>query len=294
MESAAYRIAGFPIRVLFKPGVLKHFRVPAQYAPFEIKEVEREERVAFTLLLDDDFVLTEKGGTIGSFCAEDTAQKVYRTKEGNYQFEISEGQDEATGIMQTGAHFSEIVMAVRGTYSQQSHAFTNAMMLGFAFATAPMGCLLMHSSVTMYRDKGYLFLGKSGTGKSTHSRLWLKNFPGAELLNDDNPAVRILKGNPVVYGTPWSGKTPCYKNKSVPVGAMVMLEQQPYNKIDKKSVVQSFACLIASCSSMMWDKPSYNALCQTSTDVLKSTPFYFLECKADDEAAQVCKATVAG
>ena len=57
-----------------------------------------------------------------------------------------------------------------------------------------------------------MLLGKSGTGKSTHSRLWLKYIPDTKLLNDDNPAVRIMDNNTImIYGTPWSGKTPCYK-----------------------------------------------------------------------------------
>ncbi|MBO6066250.1 MAG: transposase, partial [Lachnospiraceae bacterium] len=84
--------------------------------------------------------------------------------------------------------------------------------------------LLMHASVTMHAGKGYLFLGKSGTGKSTHSQLWINNIEGCELLNDDNPVLRVEDDGSVrVYGSPWSGKTPCYRNLDVPVGAIVDL-----------------------------------------------------------------------
>src|SRR5690606_24548491 len=76
--------------------------------------------------------------------------------------------------------------------------------------------ILIHASVVSCAGKAYAFLGKSGTGKSTHSRLWLRHIAGTELLNDDNPAIRIEPdGRVFVYGTPWSGKTPCYKNKKV-------------------------------------------------------------------------------
>ena len=63
-------------------------------------------------------------------------------------------------------------------------------------------------------------MGKSGTGKSTHSRLWLENVPGATLLNDDNPIVRLTLVGAIVYGSPWSGKTPCYKNESAPLAGV--------------------------------------------------------------------------
>ena len=94
-----------------------------------------------------------------------------------------------------------------------SFALNNALMLLFAFASARNGVLEMHSSVVISGGKGYLFLGKSGTGKSTHSSLWLKHIPGTELLNDDNPILRLMPdGSARVYGSPWSGKTPCYRS----------------------------------------------------------------------------------
>ena len=73
-------------------------------------------------------------------------------------------------------------------------------MIAFAFSGAQKDLLLIHASVTMKDGKGYLFLGKSGTGKSTHSQLWLKHIPGTELLNDDNPAVRLINDEVIVYG----------------------------------------------------------------------------------------------
>lgn len=79
-----------------------------------------------------------------------------------------------------------------------------------------------------------MLLGKSGTGKSTHSRLWLKYIPDTKLLNDDNPAVRIMDNNTImIYGTPWSGKTPCYKNVGVLLEGLVRLRQAPENQWKK-------------------------------------------------------------
>lgn len=113
----------------------------------------------------------------------------------------------------------------------------------------------MHASVTENKGFAYLFLGKSGTGKSTHSSLWLKYIANSELLNDDNPAVRCFPdGRIIVYGTPWSGKTPCYRNKSLPVGAFVRLQQHPQNEIQEEPKIKAFASILSSCSTMIWDK----------------------------------------
>ena len=111
-----------------------------------------------------------------------------------------------------------------------SFGLNNAIMVMYALTTANSKTLLFHSSVVSYQGRGYMFLGQSGTGKSTHSSLWLKHIEGTELVNDDNPVVRIGEDNEVrVYGSPWSGKTPCYRNVSYPVGALVKLDQAPHN-----------------------------------------------------------------
>ena len=82
-------------------------------------------------------------------------------------------------------------------------------MVLFAMASSVRSTALFHSAVVSYQGKGYMFLGRSGTGKSTHASLWRRYIEGTELMNDDNPAVRIRPdGTAMVYGTPWSGKTP--------------------------------------------------------------------------------------
>ena len=90
---------------------------------------------------------------------------------------------------------------------------------------------LLHSSAVVLNDKAYLFSAPSGTGKSTHTSLWLKEFPGAEILNDDKPAIRILKDGIYVYGTPWSGKTDLNLNRKIPLQGIAFLERGEANTI---------------------------------------------------------------
>ena len=171
-------------------------------------------------------------------------------------------------------------------------ALDNAAMLLFAFTTAKKGVLEMHASVTVKDGYGYLFLGKSGTGKSTHSQQWMKAFPEAWLLNDDNPILRLegTKEDPkvVVYGSPWSGKTPCYKNASAPVGAIVKLSQAPENKIAKLRLSEAYAYMLSSASGLKIVPEMMDALYETIAAIIQTVQLYHLDCLPNTDAAHCC------
>ena len=181
-------------------------------------------------------------------------------------------------------------------HATEADAFVlnNILMMIYAFNTACSDTVLMHASVIKKDGKGYLFQGKSGTGKSTHSGLWLKHIPGCELLNDDNPIVHFNRktGEATVYGSPWSGKTPCYKNDSVPVGAFVRLEQAPMNEIQRESPARAFASLLPSCSNLKEVRELNNGVIETVKYLATHTPVYFLKCLPDREAAEICFNTI--
>lgn len=164
----------------------------------------------------------------------------------------------------------------------------NALMVMYALSTSNRQTALFHSSVIGYQGKGYMFLGKSGTGKSTHSSLWLKHIEGTELMNDDNPVVRIIDGKPWVYGSPWSGKTPCYRNVKAPLGAIVRLSQAPYNKIRRIKGIEAYAAVVPSISGKRWDKKLAEGLHETENLLASKARIFHLECLPDEAAARLC------
>lgn len=286
------RIAGFPIRIVSSSPTGKGFDLPGQYAPFIVGKGEPEAPFLFTLTLDPEFEPQRGDEEIGQFGENGTDQKVYRYADGNYLFELSDTARRPACVMQTADHFTRLRLRLFGQRETQVFGFNNAMMIAFAFASAPCGALLMHSSVTLYCGRANMNLGKSGTGKSTHSALWMNNFEGTELLNDDNPVLRIEGNNATVYGSPWSGKTPCYKDKSAPIRALVMLEQQPFNRIDRLQVLPALGAMLSSCSTMIWDRPTYHAILHTISDVIRLVPVYHLACLPNREAAELCRNTL--
>ena len=174
----------------------------------------------------------------------------------------------------------------------QRFVINNALMVLYALATAPLGTALFHSAVVEHDGYGYMFLGKSGTGKSTHARLWLENIANTTLLNDDNPVVRVLPEGIRVYGSPWSGKTPCYKDESYPLGGIVLLEQAPFNKIRALRGIESYAAILTSISGKRWEKSIADALHNTENAIARDARVWHMQCLPDNDAARLCHETI--
>ena len=169
------------------------------------------------------------------------------------------------------------------------HVLSLFLMIVFAHSAVLHQTILIHASVIEKEQQGYVFLGKSGMGKSTHSSLWLRHIEETDLLNDDNPAIRIEEdGSVYVYGTPWSGKTPCYKNRKAQLQAIVRLQQAHINRFTWKNGVEALIALLPSCLSMRWNELLYRELCDLLEEIIHKVKIGYLECLPDKEAAQLC------
>ena len=164
--------------------------------------------------------------------------------------------------------------------------------VAFGLISVPNGAIPVHTSTIVYKDRAVLFLGESGTGKSTHTRLWRENIEGAHLLNDDSP---IIRSSAVAYGSPWSGKTPCYRNLHYPIAAIVRLSQAPHNRMRRLSALEALGALLPSCPpSFTYDEELQDAICETLSQLISTVPVYHLECLPNAEAAQLSYSTIFG
>lgn len=146
--------------------------------------------------------------------------------------------------------------------------------------------MAVHASAVAMNGEAVLFLGKSGTGKSTHSSMWLKAFPDARLLNDDNPVCRIVGERLIAYGTPWSGKTPCYRNERYPVRAFGRIVRAKYNKWTYLSGVQAWTTVFPSCSFINQDDLLYLQFERTLNRAVTISKVGQIECLPDIDAAR--------
>jgi hypothetical protein len=249
------------------------------YEPFACADGE----VAFALTIESGAapVYTEE------LRQEEEGQNIIcgHTAAGEAVFEYHWWGDTA-GWLVSSADYQKGRLITTGQYTKM--AIDNSMMILFALATADKGTVLFHAAVVSHQGRGYMFLGPSGTGKSTHARLWLKHIDGTELVNDDNPVVR----DGVVYGSPWSGKTPCYRNVSYPLGGIVLLSQAPYNKICRLGGLQAYIALVSSISGKRWDARVADGLHQTENALAMQVPVWHLECLPDEAAAKLCNSQI--
>ncbi|MBQ9472889.1 MAG: hypothetical protein IJU81_00600 [Bacteroidales bacterium] len=170
-----------------------------------------------------------------------------------------------------------------------------ALWMVFTLFATPKGMTPIHASTVVWHGKAVLCLGESGTGKSTHTRLWLDNIEGSRLLNDDSPILCPTAAETMVYGSPWSGKTPCYHNVGAPVAAIVRLSQAPYNKIERLGTIQALGALYPSCPpALAYDSGYTDHVVALLGNVIQHTPIYHLECLPDKDAATLCRDTVFG
>ena len=106
-------------------------------------------------------------------------------------------------------------------------------------------------------------------------------------MNDDNPVVRWEQGHVFVYGSPWSGKTPCYKNIRAELSAIVRLSQASENRIERLTPLQAYGSLLSSSSCLRWERSVADGVHHTVEQVIRYCPSYHLACLPDKEAVQV-------
>ncbi|MDY3030864.1 MAG: hypothetical protein SOS24_03760 [Clostridia bacterium] len=148
------------------------------------------------------------------------------------------------------------------------------------------GGLLLHSSAVVYNGEGFLFSAPCGTGKSTHTQLWLKRFEGSYILNDDKPAIRITKNGFYVYGTPFSGKTDLNVNAGVPLKGICILERGEKNRIEKVPPEEALFGILNQTARPVAEE-RMDKLLTILDKLIKAVPVYRLHCNMELEAAEV-------
>lgn len=210
-------------------------------------------------------------------------------KEDSYITTIVNGKGNDLWYMQGSRNFDPCTVYIpESSEREQCSVISWMLMMIFGQAALLHQIIMLHASVINFNSQGIAFLGKSGTGKSTHSRLWLSHIAETSLLNDDNPAIRITEQGVMIYGTPWSGKTPCYKNECIPLKAFVRLQQAPENKFEWMEGAKAFITVLPSCSAIRWNKDLFSEMNTTLEKIISKIPVGFLKCLPDQDAAMLC------
>lgn len=286
-----YRVGGH-LFLVCEDTKIHHEKLMPSIQPFAAAHTEEDPVFTLHIQLSATLPIPSEG-LIGTFDCGGCLHDVYDLRGEGYCIVFHHINGDTCGLLCTDKNGQEGIVHLMNTpLSHQQFVLGNATMIAYAYATADKKTVLMHASVVSLEGKGYLMTAPSGTGKSTHTRLWRQCFDQCELVNDDNPVVRIEQGKAMVYGSPWSGKTPCYRNVCHPVGAYVRLFQEPENNIHPYQPLEAYAMLLPAMSCMVWDKRMQTGVSKTVAEMVRLNPMYRLGCRPDEAAARLCRDTI--
>lgn len=297
MNNHLFHIGGFYIGIAFE-GEANGMHLLPSFAPFATNTDSASLPVSgkplLHLTVDDSLKPIDKAKRkrIREVDTGNGITIVDKLSDGGYQFIIKDVNGGDCCLLISNKNFAQCRCALNGNHIMRSFGLNNALMLAYAFATARYDTVLIHASLVRQHGYGYAFVAKSGTGKSTQVAMWLRHLPDCDLMNDDNPIVRIENDEAFIYGSPWSGKTPCYRNVKARLGAITQIVRASENSVEPLDTLQAFATLLTSVSSMKWDEYIYENICSTLGKLIEATPIYALHCLPDKESAEICNQTI--
>ncbi len=202
--------------------------------------------------------------------------KDYLTSDGDPLFSVSVSEEELNTALEKDPEFPLPYHEVLCLYRK------------ICKELAKENCFMLHSSVVVKDDTAFVFTAKSGTGKTTHSNLWLKNFPDAFIINGDKPLFKFTGDSFTVYGTPWCGKEGYNRNTSAKVSALCFIERGEKNSIRPLKVLEVLSKIFEQVH-IPKDKETGEAVLSLLDKFLTIVPSYLLTCNISDEAAIIAE-----
>lgn len=288
MKQHVFEIAGFRVG-LWLPGEWDADGLLPSFRPFRCKGTEREKLIMEMRINGDEPSDSFPQGELIEDMENDMGHvRLYVLPEG-YRVDISSPWGKEAHTMIADRCFVRTEVKLCDMEPDKGYVLTSLLRIAFSQAILREKAVSVHASAVYGNGKAYLFMGKSGTGKSTHSALWINTFDGFDLLNDDNPVIRMQQGKAWAYGTPWSGKTPCYKNLGVPVEGIVRLKQALVNRFLPQNGTNAFILLLPACSVIRIDSYLSGLVCDMLAQMSEITPIGLLECLPNKEAVLLCR-----
>lgn len=142
--------------------------------------------------------------------------------------------------------------------------------------------ILVHGASIEYKDKAYLFMAPSGTGKSTHIKYWKQALNDVHIINGDKP---IIDENGYVYGTPWAGKERWNNPISHKLNSLIFIHRDTYNHIEK---IDCKDCLDELLNGIYVPNNNINLTLTLINKIFSNVNIYRMYCTNDVSAAEVC------
>lgn len=279
MPSHCFLIGSLPLEVIDSPRVWRD-KLPANYRPFAVDTTAGSDRAVLTVADRTPWQIPEGEAPLSEVFNDLGVTHLYRHP-GGWLVSISPRPGDSPRLMLIDPSFARAELRVAGSDPMGAFVLDSMLRIFFSQYAATRGALLLHASAVELDGNAYLFMGRSGTGKSTHTRLWVNTFPGASIINDDVPLVQSdARGIPTVFGTPWSGKGCVWRRVSAPLRGIARLRQHPADEFIAAEGIDAFIAVLPGISVMTADIDLYSRAC--------TTILAFLNCAAVTVGTLLC------
>lgn len=225
-----------------------------------------------------DFTLKLAGLKIAVCANFETTErfcKKYITDNGDTEFTVTATHEEIVASRELDPH------AVTENYAE-----TICIYRAIAERLPDYDRAVFHGAAITYKDHAYLFTAPSGTGKSTHIKLWREHIGhDVDIVNGDKPILHMTEDGATVFGTPWSGKENWNKDRSAPLAAICIVRQGKENRIEKISGGDALKAIMKQIY-LPRDKAAFMKTVELIDRLLRKTPVYVLDCDISKEAVK--------
>ena len=216
----------------------------------------------------------------------------YIKKDGLYRHQLVK-RDNTYGnhliSLKANADWSDVLIETNCIH-QFTVEFINVVLLEIVFRNRLLfhDGIVIHASSIEFEGEAVAFVAPSGTGKSTHARIWQDKYD-IKVINDDHPAIRIMNGESIIFGTPWAGERQMFINMSSSLKGIVILEQGSGNKIWRLNHNDIVRELVPRCFLPYHSSDLLQKAAKIFTEIMNNTNVYKLSCKPEPEAAILVK-----
>lgn len=215
---------------------------------------------------------------------------LYERENGEYDWLTQTHDGEAQLSLHISKDWTEFTLYEDNTGTKGERAFYEFGSL-FCYAVLNHDACVLHGVVMEHNGRGILVTASSGTGKTTHTRMW-RDRENALIINGDRCLCRKIDGKWYAYGMPWSGSSGEYINRRVPITAIVCLKQAPENTVRRMDVFEGTLALMQRIFAPVWHGELQNKAFDMTEALAAEITMLELSCRPDFKAVDVLKEAI--
>ncbi|MDL2302612.1 hypothetical protein LJC58_09730 [Lachnospiraceae bacterium OttesenSCG-928-D06] len=262
------------------------FSMPYQMMAFAVPPTKQ---IDFSLEINEDFPSWSMEDAIQVYGSKEHSNPtyIYKNPDGSFELFCHGREDELQLAFHTSSTWDSYILHSYIRDLDSNELFLRLFHM-YSYGMIYHNALMLHGVVMEYEGKGYIISAASGTGKSTHARMW-RNHENALILNGDKALVRYENGSWFAYGAPWYGTSGECINRKVPLAALVMLDRGEHNEICKENTLWKISRLLERIYAPTFDVRTFETAMNTVESLVAGIPVIHLKCLPDLDSVALLK-----